>query len=243
MAQNASSPMPVVLVVDQDVQARETLGALLSSVGLRAELFGSVAELLQFGIPEGPSCLIMEFRLPVMNGLDVQARLRSSNIELPVIFVTGHGDIQLAVRAMKAGAVDFLAKPVREQELLDAVHIALERDTRRRAETTAQADLEALFESLTSREREVMWHVTAGLMNKQVAGIMHLSEITVKVHRGNVMRKMKAKSLAELVCKSRTLFGTFDFSSLQLADRSTASRTLGRRPAQQSSSHVPAIAA
>jgi FixJ family two-component response regulator len=138
----------------------------------------------------------------------------------PIIFVTSHGDIQIAVRAMKAGAVDFLPKPVREQDLLDSVHLALERNAGRRAEVMAKAELEALYESLTSREREVMAHVAAGLMNKQIAHAMGLSEITVKVHRGNVMRKMNARSLAELVSKARDLFGAFDFSAHYAASRS-----------------------
>jgi FixJ family two-component response regulator len=204
---NATATAPVVIVVDHDASTRDALGALMSSVGLASRLFASVPELLKSGIPNAPSCLIVEFRLPGMNGLELQARLRSANLETPVIFMSGHGDIQIAVGAMKAGAVDFLPKPVREQDLLDAVHLALERDARRRDQVAAREELESLFESLTAREREVMWHVTAGLMNKQVAGRMGLSEITVKVHRGNVMRKTKSRSLAELVSKAQTLFG------------------------------------
>jgi FixJ family two-component response regulator len=214
------SPAPVVLLIDQDPSARESLGDLLRSVGLRSEGFGSVAEFLESGLPDAPSCLVMEFRLPAMNGLDVQARLRNANVDVPIIFVTSHGDIQIAVRAMKAGAVDFLPKPVREQDLLDSVHLALRNDAGRRAELIARAELEALYETLTSREREVMAHVAAGLMNKQIAHAMGLSEITVKVHRGNVMRKMNARSLAELVSKARDLFGAFDFSAHYAASRS-----------------------
>ncbi len=201
---------PTVMVMDHDESSREDLRQLLGSVGLRAELFASPADLLGFVKPPGPSCLIMEFRLPTTNGLNVQTRMRSINAETPIIFISGHGDIPTAVRAMKAGAVDFLSKPLRQQDLLDAVHAALELDARRQTAVHAQAELERRFEMLTSREREVMWHVTSGLMNKQVAGRMGLSEITVKVHRGNAMRKMKSKSLAEFVRQAQTLFGEHD---------------------------------
>jgi FixJ family two-component response regulator len=222
------TPAPVVLLIDQDVSARESLADLLRSVGLRSEGFGSVAELLSRGLPEATTCLVMEFRLPAMNGLDVQDRLRSANVEIPIIFVTGHGDIQLAVRAMKAGAVDFLPKPIREQEFIDSVHLALEKDAGRRARDSAKAELEALYDSLTSREREVMAHVTAGLMNKQIAHAMGLSEITIKVHRGSVMRKMKSRSLAELVSKAHELFGAFDFSAHYSGARITQAPRIGR---------------
>ena len=197
---------PLVLVIDHDMEARQLIGGLLASVGLKARLYDSPTDLLSAGRPNAPSCVVMEFRLPRMNGLEVQSRLRQLQIHVPVIFVSGYGDVALAVRAMKEGAVDFLPKPIREQDLLDAVHSALELDRRARAELAGRAELDRLFASLTAREREVMHHVTAGLMNKQVAFRMGLSEITVKVHRGNVMRKMHAKSLADLVCKARALF-------------------------------------
>lgn len=199
--------VPVVMVVDHDPATRDALSRLFSTVGVKAELFASAAEFFRFGAPNGPCCLVIEFRLPFASGLEVQARLRQQDVEMPVIFVSGHGDIPMAVRAMKAGAVDFLPKPIHEQDLLDAVFKALEQDSRRREEIHAQSQLEQLYEALTSREREVMLHVTSGLMNKQVAGLMGLSEITVKVHRGNVMRKMNARSLADLVRKAQALFG------------------------------------
>ena len=152
-----------------------------------------------------PGCVILDVRLPGVNGLDVQDQLARLGVERPVIFMTGHGDIPMTVRAMKAGAVDFLAKPFRDQDMLDAVMAAIERDRRRRAETSALDDLRARYDRLTPREREVMAHVTAGLMNKQVAGLLGLSEITVKIHRGGVMRKMGVRALADLVRQAEAL--------------------------------------
>jgi FixJ family two-component response regulator len=178
---------------------RVALRSLLQSVGLRVEVFGSAAELLQCSLPNVPSCLILDIRLPGVSGLDFQADLAEADIHIPIIFMTGHGDIPMSVKAMKAGAADFLTKPFRDQDMLDAVTAALARDRKRREDDKAVSDLRVLFESLTPREREVMALVTVGLMNKQVAAELNLSEITVKIHRGHVMRKMKARSLADLV--------------------------------------------
>ena len=188
-----------VFVVDDDESLREALGSLFRSVGLRAELFGSAGELLERELPDVVSCLVLDIRLPGLSGLDLQAVLAKMKLRIPVIFVTGHGDIPMSVRAMKAGAVDFLPKPFRDQEMLDAVAAALERDRRRRADERAAAELQARYDTLTTRERQVMALVTAGLLNKQVAAEIGLSEITVKIHRGQAMRKMAARSLPDLV--------------------------------------------
>lgn len=189
-----------VLIVDDDASLREALSDLFQSIGLQTRMFASAAELMQSKLPDTPSCLVLDIRLPGgMSGLDFQTQLVRSNINIPIIIMTGHGDIPMSVRAMKAGAIDFLAKPFRDQDMLDAVAQAIERDRQRRAVDAGQADLTALFETLTPREREVMTLVTSGLMNKQAAARIGLSEITVKIHRGHVMKKMGAKSLADLV--------------------------------------------
>lgn len=189
----------LVIVVDDDASIREALSSLFRSVGLRILAFASALELLEKPVPAVPSCLVLDIRLPGLSGLDLQAELAKAEIRMPIIFMTGHGDIPMSVRAMKAGAVDFLPKPFRDQDMLDAVSLALERDRQRRDGEKAIWDLRALFESLTPREREVMGFVTAGLMNKQIAAEIGLSEITVKIHRSHVMKKMGARSLADLV--------------------------------------------
>jgi FixJ family two-component response regulator len=195
----AAEPEPTVLVIDDDTSLREALSRLFRSVGLGVKTFASASEFLHDRLPDGPRCLVLDVRLPGLSGLDFQAELAKADIDIPIIFMTGHGDIPMTVRAMKAGALEFLPKPFRDQDMLDAVQTGLERDRDRRRAATDAARLRTSFEQLTAREREVMGYVTAGLMNKQIAGELHVSEITVKVHRGNVMRKMGAKSLAELV--------------------------------------------
>lgn len=196
---------PFVAVVDDDPSVLEALDSLLRSVSLATRLFGSPAELLAAKLPETPGCIVLDVRLPGVSGLDFQEQLVESGIDRPIVFMTGHGDIPMTVRAMKAGAVDFLPKPFRDQDMLDAVMAAIERDRQHRAELSTHHDLAVKFETLTSREREVMTHVVSGLMNKQVAGILGLSEITVKIHRGNVMRKMGVRTLADLVRKAEAL--------------------------------------
>src|ERR1700722_12253012 len=195
----------IVYIIDDDASIREMLASLFRSIGLRVEGFGSASELLQGKLPDTASCLVVDIRLPGLSGLDLQAELSAANIHTPIIFMTGHGDIPMSVRAMKAGAVDFLTKPFRHQDLLDAVTAALDRDRKRRQHERDASDLRTRFESLTPREQQVMSLVTAGLMNKQAAAEVGLSEVTVKIHRGNVMKKMGARSLAELVRMAEAL--------------------------------------
>jgi FixJ family two-component response regulator len=199
MNRKAAASGPTVFVVDDDASVRDALKSLLRSVDLEVETFGSAAEFLRAQIPDAPSCLVLDVRLPGVSGLDFQGELAKSGINIPIIFVTGHGDIPMTVKAMKAGAVEFLTKPFRDQDMLDAIQVALERDRTRREQDGKLIQLKELFGSLTSREQEVIGFVTSGLMNKQIAAEMGVSVITVKVHRGNVMRKMGAKSLTDLV--------------------------------------------
>jgi FixJ family two-component response regulator len=189
----------IVFVIDDDVAMRTTLSSLFRSVGLRVELFGSAHEFAQIKMPDVASCLVLDIRLPGVSGLDFQAELAEADIRIPIIFMTGHGDIHMSVKAMKAGAIDFLTKPFRDQDILDAVIRAIERDQKRRNGEKAVSELRVLFASLTSREREVMTLVAADLMNKQIAARLGITEITVKVHRGHMMQKMKARSVIDLV--------------------------------------------
>lgn len=197
----------VVYVVDDDASMRGALDNLVSSVGLEARLFASPQEFLQSKRPELPGCLVLDVRLPGISGLAFQQELAKIGIALPVIFLTGHADVPMSVRAMKAGAVEFLTKPFHDQELLDAIHAAIERDRARRREAAHLAALRARYDELTEREREVMKLVVTGRANKQIAAELGLSEVTVKVHRGQVMRKMAAKSVAELVRMADRLAG------------------------------------
>ncbi len=201
----AAKDRPIVTVVDDDAGIRESLDSLFRSIDLDTRLFASPADLLASPPPDILGCLILDVRLPGLSGLDFQGRLADLGIGLPIIFMTGHGDIPMTVRAMKAGAVDFLAKPFRDQDMLDAVMAAIGRDRERRAAEAVLGDLRARHETLTLREREVMGHVVAGLMNKQVAGLIGLSEITVKIHRGSMMRKMGVRTLADLVRQAEAL--------------------------------------
>jgi FixJ family two-component response regulator len=199
MTKETPELQPIVFVIDDDPSLRNALTNLFRSVGLRAEVFGSAPEFLQSQLPDVPSCLILDIRLPGPSGLDFQTELAKANIHIPIIFMTGHGDIPMTVRAMKAGAIDFLSKPFRDQDMLDAVATAIERDRKRRKDEKIISDLRAHFDSLTPREQEVLALVAAGLMNKQIAAEVDLAEITVKIHRGHIMRKMGARSLADLV--------------------------------------------
>jgi FixJ family two-component response regulator len=194
-----SEPNSIVFVVDDDASLRDALKSLIRSVGLQVELFGSTQEFLQRKGPNVPSCLVLDIRLPGTSGLDFQRKLNEANISIPIIFITGHGDIPMSVRAMKAGAVEFLTKPFRDQDLLDAIHTGLDRDRARRRRDSEVAALRERFEWLTPREREVLPLVVSGLPNKQIAGEIGTSETTVKVHRSQLMRKMGASSLPELV--------------------------------------------
>lgn len=190
---------PAVFVVDDDASIRGALNNLIASVGLDVQVFASPQDFLQSKRPDAPACLVLDVRMPGMSGLAFQQELAKIGIDLPIIFITGHADVPTTVRAMKAGAVEFLTKPFHDQELLDAIHSAIERDRARRKEAVIVDELRARYARLTEREREVMSHVVAGRANKQIAADLDLSEVTVKVHRGQVKRKMRARSLPELV--------------------------------------------
>jgi FixJ family two-component response regulator len=196
---------PVVFVVDDDLAMREALQDLLASVGMDVRVFASTQDFMQAPRPDAPGCLVLDVRLPGASGLSFQEELPRAGVDLPVIFITGHGDIPMTVRAMKAGAVEFLSKPFRDQELLDAIDAAIERHRAQRRQTALVAELRQRFAALTQREREVMALVSAGRVNKQIAGDLGISEATVKVHRGQIMRKMRTSSLAELVRIADTL--------------------------------------
>ena len=201
----SSAREPIVFVVEDDASMGRALSNLFQSVGLQVEVFGAASEMLQSKLPDVASCLVLDVRLPGLSGLDFQTELAKANIHIPIIFMTGHGDIPMSVRAMKGGAIDFLTKPFRDQDMLDAVVKAIERDRERREADRIVTELQALFETLSTREREVLALVSSGLMNKQVAAELGLAEITVKIHRGHIMKKMGARSLADLVRKAEAL--------------------------------------
>jgi len=202
------SETAIVHVVDDDASLAEALSSLFRSVGLEARTYGSAQAFLDAPAPDAPGCLVLDVRLPGLSGLDFQAQLAQLGVGLPVVLMTGHGDIPMSVRGMKAGAIDFLPKPFREQDMLDAVSAGIERDRQRRAADGGRRQLEDRFATLSPRERQVMALVTAGKLNKQVAGDLSLSEITVKIHRGAAMRKMGARSLADLVRMAEALHVT-----------------------------------
>jgi FixJ family two-component response regulator len=193
-----SDALPTVLVIDEDPDLRASVGRLLRSVGLEALLFASISDFLKSDRPDSPTCLVLDVRLPGQSGLDLQRELAAANRELPIIFITGHGDIPMTVQAMKGGAIEFLTKPFRDQELLDAIQLGLSRDRARRESEKALTDLQKRFWSLSAREREIMVHVARGRLSKQIAGDIGIAEATVKVHRSRAMRKMRARSLPEL---------------------------------------------
>jgi RNA polymerase sigma factor (sigma-70 family) len=199
---------PIVFIVDDDASVREALKSLIRSVGLHVELFGSATEFLETQRPDAPSCLVLDVRLPGISGLDLQRRLSDANVHIPIIIITGHGDIPMSVRAMKAGAIEFLTKPFRDQDLLDAIQVALERNRTRRQREAEIAVLRERFESLSPRERDVVTKVVSGMLNKQIADEIGIAENTVKVHRSRAMEKMQAQSLADLVKMVERLDGS-----------------------------------
>jgi len=205
MTNSRSQEQAIVVIIEDDEDLREGLAALFRSVGLQAKLFASAQDFLQTKLPDSPSCLVLDVRLPGLSRLEFQSDLAKAKSPTPIVFMTGHGDIPMTVRAMKAGAVEFLTKPFRDQDMLDAVQLAIERDRARRKDEGANRELKMSFDTLTARERQIMSFVVSGLMNKQIAGEVGLTEVTVKLHRGNVMRKMGAKSVAELVRMADTL--------------------------------------
>jgi FixJ family two-component response regulator len=199
MAQQQHEAQPIVFVIDDDSSMREAVQDLIASVGLQARGFASPREFLEAARPDAPACLILDVRLPGSSGLNFQQELVRAGVNIPVIFITGHGDIPMSVRAIKAGAVEFLTKPFRDQELLDAINAGIERNRVQRQEAAVMDELRQRYAALTPRERETMSLVILGRMNKQIAGELGVSEVTIKVHRGQIMRKMRAKSLPELV--------------------------------------------
>jgi FixJ family two-component response regulator len=202
---SATGQKPTVFIVDDDEGVRFALVNLFESIDLDVQVFSSAVELLRMQLPDVPSCLVLDVRLPGLSGLDLQKELAKASIQVPIIFMTGHGDIPMSVKAMKDGAVDFLTKPFRDQDMLDAVMLAIGRDRRRREAETGISALQKLFEGLTAREREIFALVATGLMNKQIAGQIGIAEITAKIHRGRMMKKMGAKSVAELVKMAEAL--------------------------------------